>query len=77
MKIKNIIFVAKTAVMAFLSQKIMITRSSIAFEDLLVSSIASQVMPPWNIPQHIFGESCCYVSNKKFGVSLQAAQTST
>ena len=48
MKIKNIIFVAKTAVMAFLSQKIMITRSSIAFEDLLVSSIASQVMPPWN-----------------------------
>ena len=34
----------KCAITAFLSQKIMITRLSIAFEDLLGSSIASQVM---------------------------------
>ena len=36
----------KPAVRAFLSQKFMITRSSIVFEDLLASSIAPQVMPP-------------------------------
>ena len=34
--------------MTFLSQKFMITRSSIAFEDFLGSSIAPQVMPPWS-----------------------------
>ena len=28
----------------------MITRSSIAFEDFLGSSIAPQVMPPWMVP---------------------------
>ena len=36
---------------SFLSRKpaitIFLSRSSIAFEDLLASSIASQVMPPW------------------------------
>ena len=37
----------KRAIMTFLSRKFMITRLSIAFEDLLGSSIASQVMPPW------------------------------
>ena len=41
--------------MAFLPRKCIITRSSIAFEDLLASSIAPQVMPPcqyvlWNLP---------------------------
>ena len=37
----------KHAVTAFLSRKFMITRSLIAFEDLLASSIAPQVAPPW------------------------------
>ena len=45
--VKNIIFVVKTAFTAFLWQTFMIMRSSIAFEDLLASSIASQVMPIW------------------------------
>ena len=37
----------KRAITTFLSRKFMITRSSIAFEDFLGSSIAPQVMPPW------------------------------
>ena len=37
----------KRAITTFLSRKFMITRLSIAFEDFLGSSIASQVMPPW------------------------------
>ena len=37
----------KRAITSFLSQKFMITRLSIAFEDFPGSSIASQVMPPW------------------------------
>ena len=44
--IKKHHFAGKHAIMAFLSQKFMITRFSIAFEDLLASSIAPQVMPP-------------------------------
>ena len=36
----------KRAITTFLSRKFMITRLSIAFEDFLGSSIASQVMPP-------------------------------
>ena len=36
----------KRAITTFLSRKFMITRSSIAFEDFLGSSIAPQVMPP-------------------------------
>ena len=36
----------KHAITTFLSRKFMITRSSIAFEDFLGSSIAPQVMPP-------------------------------
>ena len=40
-KTKNIILTRKPAITIFLS------RSSIAFEDLLASSTASQVMPPW------------------------------
>ena len=38
----------KRAITTFLSQKSMITRLSIAFEDFLGSSIAPQVMPPWS-----------------------------
>ena len=38
----------KRAIMTFLSRKFVITRSSIAFEDFLGSSIAPQVMPPWS-----------------------------
>ena len=38
----------KRAITTFLSRKFMITRSSIAFEDFLGSSIAPQVMPPWS-----------------------------
>ena len=37
----------KRAITTFLPQKFMITRSLIAFEDLLASSIAPQVMPTW------------------------------
>ena len=37
----------KRAFTAFLSPKFMITRSSIAFEDFLGSSVVPQVMPPW------------------------------
>ena len=48
----------KRAITTFLSQKFMITRLSIAFEDFLGSSIASQVMPPcipktWKYSGHI------------------------
>ena len=39
----------KRAITTFLSRKFMITRSSIAFEDFLGSSIAPQVMPPWMV----------------------------
>ena len=42
--------------MTFLSRKFRITRLSIAFEDFLGSSIASQVMPPCN---HV--QSCIHV----------------
>ena len=38
----------KRAITTFLSRKFIITRSSIAFEDFLGSSIAPQVMPPCN-----------------------------
>ena len=41
------IYVAKRAITTFLSQKFMSTRSLTAFEDLLASSIAPQVMPTW------------------------------
>ena len=50
-QIKNIIFVAKTQNYGIFSRTFMITRFSIAFEDLLVSSIALQVLPPWPIVQ--------------------------
>ena len=39
-------FVRKHAITAFLSRKLMLTRFSIAFEDLLASSIAPQVLSP-------------------------------
>ena len=42
----------KHAITTFLSRKFMITRSSIAFKDILGSSIAPQVVPPWC--QHFF-----------------------
>ena len=38
----------KHTITAFLSRKFIITRFSKVFEDLLASSIAPQVMPPWN-----------------------------
>ena len=44
-KLKTSLLSRKRSVTAFLSQKFTITRSSIAFEDLLASSIAPQVMP--------------------------------
>ena len=50
-QIKNIIFVAKTQNYGIFSRTFMITRFSIAFQDLLVSSIALQVFPPWPIVQ--------------------------
>ena len=40
-------FVAKKHNYDIFVTKLMIMRSSIAFEDLLASSIAPQVMPPW------------------------------
>ena len=43
---KRHFFVKKRVDTAFLSKKFMITRSSLAFEDLLASSIAPQAMPP-------------------------------
>ena len=45
----------KRAITTFLSRKFMITRSSIAFEDFLGSSIAPQVMPPWPTLQGSWG----------------------
>ena len=42
-------FFANCAITTFLSRKFMITRSSIAFENFLGSSIAPQVMPPWTV----------------------------
>ena len=45
----------KRAFTTFLSQKFMITRSSIAFEDFLGSSIAPQVMPPCQTPKMALG----------------------
>ena len=45
-RIKTPFLSRKRAITTFLSQKFMITRSSIAFEDFLGSSIAPQVMPP-------------------------------
>ena len=47
----------KRAITPFLSRKFMITRSSIAFEDFLGSSIAPQVMPPWLHP-HVCKSAC-------------------
>ena len=43
----------KRAITTFLSQKSMITRLSIAFEDFLGSSIAPQVVPPWYSHLHL------------------------
>ena len=48
-KIENNFLLRKRAITSFLSRKFMITRSSIAFEDFLGSSIAPQVMPPWSV----------------------------
>ena len=45
-KTKTSFLSQKRAITTFLSRKFMITRLSIAFEDFLGSSIASQVMPP-------------------------------
>ena len=45
-KIKTSFLSRKRAITTFLSRKFMITRSSIAYEDFLGSSIVSQVMPP-------------------------------
>ena len=45
-KTKTSFLSRKRAITAFLSQKFKITRSSVAFEDLLASSIAPQIMPP-------------------------------
>ena len=45
-KMKTSFLSRKRAITTFLSRKFMITRSSIAFEDFLGSSIAPQVMPP-------------------------------
>ena len=62
----------KRAITTFLSRKSMITRSSIAFEDFVGSSIAPQVMPPWyrvnksTSPKstgHTFGGHCDNVVN--------------
>ena len=42
----------------------MITRSSIAFEDFLGSSIAPQVMPPWLLlDQHLKNSADQFVKN--------------
>ena len=49
-KIKTSFLSRKRAITTFLSRKFMITRLSIALEDFLGSSIASQVMPPCFIP---------------------------
>ena len=46
-KTKTSFLSRKRAITTFLSRKFKITRSSIAYEDFLGSSIASQVMPPW------------------------------
>ena len=43
----------KRAITTLLSRKFIITRLSIAFEDLLGSSIAPQVMPHWLISFHL------------------------
>ena len=51
----------KRAITPFLSRKFMITRSSIAFEDFLGSSIAPKVMPPWVnliISPHHISDNC-------------------
>ena len=48
--IKNPFLSRKRAFTTFLSQKLMITRSSITFEDFLGSSIAPQVMPLCQTP---------------------------
>ena len=45
-KTKTSFLSRKRAITTFLSRKFMITRLSIAFEDIPGSSIASQVMPP-------------------------------
>ena len=50
-KTKTSFLLQKRAITTFLSRKFMITRLSIAFEDFLGSSIASQVMPPCNSRQ--------------------------
>jgi len=53
----------KRAITTFLSRKFMITRSSIAFEDFLGSSIAPQVMPPW-------APVVCYIEHQKESKTL-------
>ena len=53
----------KRAIATFLSQKFMITCSSIAFEDFLGSSIAPQVMPPCSALH-------CFQSRRRRQVSL-------
>ena len=51
-RIKKTFMSRKRAITTFLSRKFIITRSWIAFEDFLGSSIAPQVMPScvWHIP---------------------------
>ena len=47
-RIKSPFLSRKCAITTFLLRKFMITQPSIAFEDFQGSSIAPQVMPPWN-----------------------------
>ena len=63
-KDKNIIFVAKTRHYDILSRKFMITRLLIAFEDLLGSSIAPQVVP------HCSKSSCGGTQSRKFPLDM-------
>ena len=59
----------KRAITTFLSRKFMITRSSIAYEDFLGSSISSQVMPPWNLKKQTdpkIDRPCAKKSPKKY-----------
>ena len=60
----------KRAITTFLPRKFMITRLSIAFEDFLGSSIASQVMPPcfkYCPPFHLYN-----FNNKKINITMYA-----
>ena len=53
-KIKTSFLSQKRAITTFLLRKFMITRLSIALEDFLGSSIASQVMPPCSGAKKMF-----------------------